>query len=643
MDRTEESFSILGIEPTKDENSVKKAYRQKLHSVNPEDDPEGFKALREAYEKALEYTKQKEEKTRKKKTPVEQFIDRCAVLYGNFYQRIRKENWEALFDEDICVSLETGEKIREAFLVFLMDHFRFPSSVWKLIDHTFSISGNREELLELFPEDYVDFLLQVVRYNGALNYELFTGEADDTVDEYIEHYHRLRQYTDLGMSKEAWEEYSILSENYSMSHPYVLLEKARLLYSEGKKEEAGEIFHSLAVEYDSEERIVCCYGRFLEEQNEWEKLSHLYDKVLEKDPASFLARTGKMETDLHDGYYRKAREEVLDLLEESPVDERLIDDLTKCNVYIMDELEPKYQAGILNQDSLMELAWCYYQNSRFEDGIALLDSFAPDEEHILDYHNLKGRIFLTINKEEEALGHLTIWLSEIRQLRPDGTKKTARRLARLGYAYYTIGSAKATIILRKKEGDLTEAMEYINRAVEEEKDVYQKVSYYHTAADIWRQKKDFARVFDYCDKMLVLDPQYYPAYVLREESCLYLGRFQDVIYDYHRAVALYPYYGKPYSILIRMLLCAGEYDQIEDILKLTEENKIESDELRFLRAKYITVTAKNKNDYKQAITILNELEKKGWSLQSEMDEEEWKEIVRYKKKIEKIIQEGETT
>ena len=154
-----------------------------------------------------------------------------------------------------------------------------------------------------------------------------------------------------------------------------------------------------------------------------------------------------MESILHEGRYREARESILDLLEESPVDERLVADLNKANVYVIAELEPKYKDSLLDQDGLMELAWCYYQNSRFEDGIALMDGFVPDEEHYLDHHNLKGRIFLTVNKDAEALEHLVPWLHAIQKLRSDGTKKTTRQMARLGYAYYTIASAKADLIL----------------------------------------------------------------------------------------------------------------------------------------------------------------------------------------------------
>lgn len=43
----------LGIEPTDDQNTIRNAYRARLPDVHPERDPEGFQALRSAYEDAL--------------------------------------------------------------------------------------------------------------------------------------------------------------------------------------------------------------------------------------------------------------------------------------------------------------------------------------------------------------------------------------------------------------------------------------------------------------------------------------------------------------------------------------------------------------------------------------------------------------
>ena len=65
-------FNTLGIEATKEEKKIKKAYRARLHAVNPEDDPDGFKRLREAYEEALKYARQKEEEP-ENLSPAEEF------------------------------------------------------------------------------------------------------------------------------------------------------------------------------------------------------------------------------------------------------------------------------------------------------------------------------------------------------------------------------------------------------------------------------------------------------------------------------------------------------------------------------------------------------------------------------------------
>ena len=47
----------LGIEPTDDQNAIRTAYRTRLPEVHPERDPEGFQALRGAYEDALRHAR----------------------------------------------------------------------------------------------------------------------------------------------------------------------------------------------------------------------------------------------------------------------------------------------------------------------------------------------------------------------------------------------------------------------------------------------------------------------------------------------------------------------------------------------------------------------------------------------------------
>ena len=49
-------WHILGIPPTRDEAAIKRAYAQKLKQHRPDRDPQGFIALRAAYEEALAYS-----------------------------------------------------------------------------------------------------------------------------------------------------------------------------------------------------------------------------------------------------------------------------------------------------------------------------------------------------------------------------------------------------------------------------------------------------------------------------------------------------------------------------------------------------------------------------------------------------------
>ena len=51
-----ESFRILQIEPTNDKKEIKIAYSKLLKKYNPEDYPDLFIKIQEAYETALKYS-----------------------------------------------------------------------------------------------------------------------------------------------------------------------------------------------------------------------------------------------------------------------------------------------------------------------------------------------------------------------------------------------------------------------------------------------------------------------------------------------------------------------------------------------------------------------------------------------------------
>ena len=81
MEKTE-IFSVLGITETEEEREIKAAYRERLAVTNPEDNPEGFKRLRQAYEEALALLKapQDEEQKQEDTSETGQWVAQAARL-----------------------------------------------------------------------------------------------------------------------------------------------------------------------------------------------------------------------------------------------------------------------------------------------------------------------------------------------------------------------------------------------------------------------------------------------------------------------------------------------------------------------------------------------------------------------------------
>ena len=156
----EEIFAILGVDETKDERALKNAYRQQLMHTNPEDDPEGFKRLREAYEAACDYAANEEEEEVSEEeqidhTPSGIWIHRAEELYAKLSLRCDEKLWRELFQDDIYVSLDSNEECQKKLLIFLMNHFNFPDAVWNAISRELQITENAGKLREQFPADFI--------------------------------------------------------------------------------------------------------------------------------------------------------------------------------------------------------------------------------------------------------------------------------------------------------------------------------------------------------------------------------------------------------------------------------------------------------------------------------------------------------
>lgn len=226
------AFRILEIEHTKDEEMITGAYRQLLPKYNPEDDAEGFKNLRMAYETAINYARAKEkEEDDEPKTEIDIWMKKVETLYQDILSRGDVAGWKQLLEDDVCVDLDTSIDARDRILVFLMNNHYLPHEVWKEIAATFQIVEDFSELEKEFPTDFLDYVKYYAENEGFLPYELFeyisldgeNGQPDTYIRELLE----IKRSIDAGNCDKCMEKLDNLKD-YDIYHPYEDVERLKI-------------------------------------------------------------------------------------------------------------------------------------------------------------------------------------------------------------------------------------------------------------------------------------------------------------------------------------------------------------------------------------------------------------------------------
>ena len=182
---TVDMWRVLELEPTKDENEITSAYRSRVVVVNPEDNPEGFMELREAYEMAISYAREDDvlddsqgEKFEEEKTDVERFVDRFAAIYEDIYSRMDMTKWDELLKDPICYELDTADVVREQTLVYMMGHFMMPHELWVRLNNVFSFVEDKDILAEKFPGDFLNYITFKAGNDDHFDYTAFSSRED---------------------------------------------------------------------------------------------------------------------------------------------------------------------------------------------------------------------------------------------------------------------------------------------------------------------------------------------------------------------------------------------------------------------------------------------------------------------------------
>ena len=210
----EKIWEILGIAKTKDKREITRAYRDRLSDTNPEDKPEEFKELRNAYEEALAYAEKPEEmkdEDRKADTWLKQLED----IYEDFSRRRDVAEWEDLFSDGLLEGISGRMRAESELLNYLMDHYFIGHTVWECMEKHFSFLERKEELYESYPREFIDrVIVNGILYPDILPMELFVpGKDGQACQKYLDAY---LDITPEGDCQDRVEELVHCKE----SHPY---------------------------------------------------------------------------------------------------------------------------------------------------------------------------------------------------------------------------------------------------------------------------------------------------------------------------------------------------------------------------------------------------------------------------------------
>lgn len=586
---------ILGIEEIKNEEDITQAYRDRLMYVNPEDDAEGFMELREAYEKAIRLLHEPEEKIDiKEKNDVDLWIDRVHTVCMSIKKRINAECWEELFRDDVCIGIDTNIEAREKLLSYLMEHYYLPYDIWQIIDREFDITANKEHLYELFPKNFIDYVVFHSNNESFLDYNLFdvVPSDDEDIDEYLRKYFNLKACID---QEEIGECSKIIEdlERYRIYHPYVDAEKIRFYIEADKLDEAIKLSENLISIYPEDPYILSVCAIVKNKQKMYDEAEELFQMILNQHPNYYLAVLGLLECLCDIKEYVKAKELLMSL----PDSYHGYDIIQNYLIKINEVLIPMYKESLKEKEDnkiKLEMAWCLYQNQRFEESVSVLEELPTEIKSEYDFINLDGRAYLSCGKYKEALDKLKVWVKAILDTKKDESLQSKKRYARLGYAYYSIGQCYVNL------ESYDDAIKYFEKSVEVEED-YNKLLPMERIGYTFLKMKEFNKCVDICDRILEIDSSYYTAYLHRQEAHFELDMDQDVINDYHAGVQIFPGYIKPYILAIKVFIRHNQIDDARSVIDEAKKQGLDSNELTLAGIKIKRIMSETRQEIYEAI------------------------------------------
>lgn len=575
-----EAFRILGVdtgpesEENLDEKAVRDAYRKKLAVTNPEDDPEGFKRLRRAYEDACRYLREKDEPEPEEEedtTPSGLWVSRAAEIYGNIRTRQDESLWKELFDDDLFLSLEEEENCRQKLLLFLMGHYKLPTGIWKLLDRKLSIVSDAKALREKFPPNFMRYILDRCERGEDVEFDQFEGPEEGEYDTFLQCYDRCWQALHEKNFQEAREQLES-ADALGIRHPVMEVCRTCLELEQGSREKALEMMEELVQEYPKDGMVCYNAAEMFWAQGEEDgqlrkKAVELYRRLKEENDTHYMANLRLTEWLYQQKEYKEAKKCAEKVLSSGCGDE-FMELLSKINAHIEEELvkDQSWQAAL-------ELCWCYLQDGKFAQGIrkaAVLGDLLPPERDA-EYKGLMAKLYVEQGDYEEAVDMTRKWEAALQEKIAEGSSEENKDRDRLRQVhlirmqcFHSLGYKDREYFVqavREGESVLTGDMKDFN--------ILMELALLYTEMGEYEKSQEISQ-------KLVEEYQVYAAYASSMEVYRKQLNAGGVVRTATQCIRFFPNFAKAYEYLAKVYLDLQCGEDLEKVLQDAAENGVKS-------------------------------------------------------------------
>lgn len=609
------AFTILGIGADAQEDAVRDAYRQRLRQTNPEDDPEGFKQLREAYETALDGLRRGQEEQPEDDSPSGRFLGRIAALYASLSGRQDEKAWREVFRDPAFLDLEEEENCRRKLIGFLTDHHYLPTQIWRLLGERLELSGERQRLYESFPKDVIDFLARKAEQGEDFEFEQLEGEDDADLDGWIFLFSkagREESEQDYG----AMEQTVRQAEQKDIRHPGLTMMKARLLRRQGDGE-AGDALVEELLEgpYAEETNVRYQAAEYFWESGRRERAAGLYEAIRQEERRHYMANKRLASWYLEQERYEETKS-CVNVLLAYRLNEEGEELVEQINAGLERRLTEQLAEHPEDLKLRMDLGWCYLQSERAGEVLTLMEGVTPDADQEKDFCSLMGKARFYSQQYEAARPILQRWAELLRLQLPDDAQAQEEDLERIAAAHSMLSlideERARTLSGEERDAALESALAELDAA----KEASYRPNQDYARAQIFFQWGKYVQCEQICEELRSRYPDLYAALSLHQQAAAKAYDVVAVISDYYQLRQIDPEFAPAWELAAEVFCQLKRWEDLDTLLREAEENGTSSarlDKYRFYRR---ADAAEKKSELTAALEDAARVEER-W------DEEDW--------------------